>query len=328
MSLPTYKVAGALTIVAGLVTSLVVGLAPASAAVPQLEASYSTAVQGNPDPSGSVTFAQPTCKVDKVVVNITDTTGPGVGPGYAGIFYWLVSNRGTESQTSSPGNSLDSVDRLSSFTLSSKALALGETVNFTVKARLDTSVGSPQVVVIRSFTATRPNDCALPAANTAPGAPRGVRATPGNALAVVSWTAPASNGGSPTTGYTVTASPGGKIVTTTGATTATMTGLSNGTAFTFTVTATNKIGISPRSAPSNAVTPSAPSADPAAIVPLGSSRSACAATRNRYPAPRRRLTWRRRRRPVTPHRHRRRQCPRHRPRRWPARCRSRCGYRP
>lgn len=279
MSLPTYKVAGALTIVAGLVTSLVAGLAPASAAVPQLEASYSTAVQGNPDPSGSVTFVQPTCKVDKVVVNITDTTGPGVGPGFAGIFYWLVSNRGAESQT------LDSVDRLSSFTLSSKALALGETVNFTVKAQLDTPEGSPQVVGIHSFTATRPKNCALPTANTAPGAPRGVRATPGNALAVVAWTAPASNGGSLITRYTVTASPGGKSVTTTGATTATMTGLSNGTAFTFTVTATNKIGISPRSAPSNAVTPSAPSADPAAIIPLGAPRTGAGGASNSGDSP-------------------------------------------
>ena len=285
MSLPTYKVAGALTIVAGLVTSLVAGLAPASAAVPQLEASYVTAVQGNPDPSGSVTFVQPTCKVDKVVVNITDTTAPGVGPGYAGILYWLVSNRGAESQSSSPNNTFDSVDRLSSFTLSSKALALGETVNFTVKAQLDTPEGAPPVVVIRSFTATRPNDCALPTANTAPGAPTGVRATPGNALAVVAWTAPASNGGSPITRYTVTASPGGKSITTTGATTATMTGLSNGTAFTFTVTATNKIGISPRSAPSNAVTPSAPSADPAAIIPLGAPRTGAGGASNSGDSP-------------------------------------------
>ncbi len=39
---------------------------------------------------------------------------------------------------------------------------------------------------------------------TAPGAPTGVSATAGNSQASVSWTAPASNGGSAITGYTVT----------------------------------------------------------------------------------------------------------------------------
>jgi hypothetical protein len=57
---------------------------------------------------------------------------------------------------------------------------------------------------------------------TAPTAPTAVIAAAGNAQAVVSWTAPASDGGSPVTGYTVTAAPGGNTVTTTGATTATV----------------------------------------------------------------------------------------------------------
>jgi hypothetical protein len=82
-----------------------------------------------------------------------------------------------------------------------------------------------------------------------------VSATAGNASATVSWTAPA-NGGSTITGYTVTASPGGATATVSGSTlTATLTGLTNGQAYTFTVTATNAVGTSAPSSPSNSVTP-------------------------------------------------------------------------
>ena len=87
-----------------------------------------------------------------------------------------------------------------------------------------------------------------------PAAPTAVTAVAGNAKATVSWTAPA-NGGSAITRYTVTASPGGKTAITTGATTADVTGLTNGTAYTFTVTATNTWGTSSPSAPSSPVTP-------------------------------------------------------------------------
>jgi hypothetical protein len=91
-------------------------------------------------------------------------------------------------------------------------------------------------------------------AATVPGAPISVVATAGNTTAYVTWSAPSSNGGSPITGYTVTSSPGGLICTTTDATTCTVTGLTTGTSYTFTVTATNAVGTGPASAPSNAVT--------------------------------------------------------------------------
>lgn len=104
-----------------------------------------------------------------------------------------------------------------------------------------------------------PND-PPPAESSPPAEPEAVSATAGNAEATVSWTAPSDNGGSPITGYTVTSAPDGQICTTS-ETTCTVTGLSNGIEYTFTVVATNANGTGPASTPSNSVTPDADSDD-------------------------------------------------------------------
>ena len=91
-----------------------------------------------------------------------------------------------------------------------------------------------------------------------PGAPTGVKATAGSFQATVSWSAPASDGGSPVTGYVIT--PSGRSAFTVGTVTSyTVTGLSNGTAYTFKVAAKNAVGTG-AAATSNAVTPQAATA--------------------------------------------------------------------
>ncbi len=78
-----------------------------------------------------------------------------------------------------------------------------------------------------------------------PTAPTGVMVTVLNGGAQVSWTAPASDGGSPITGYTATASHGDQACTTTGVTTCTLTGLTNGRRYTVRVRAINARGGGP-----------------------------------------------------------------------------------
>src|ERR1039457_150806 len=81
-----------------------------------------------------------------------------------------------------------------------------------------------------------------------PQAPASVTAIPGDTTATVSWRVPASLDTGILTGYTATAVPGGITCTAAMATTCTITGLTNGTAYSITVVARTTVGDSGASA--------------------------------------------------------------------------------
>ena len=160
-------------------------------------------------------------------------------------------NTATSWPTASP-NRATSTTTSHTFT----GLTNGTAYNFRVSATNSAGTG----------TATSPVNATPAAAVTAPGAPTGLGATPGNTQVTLSWSAPSSNGGAAITGYRVewklstastwpTTSPNRATSTTTSHT---FTGLTNGTAYNFRVSATNSAGTGTASSPVNATPATTP----------------------------------------------------------------------
>jgi hypothetical protein len=87
---------------------------------------------------------------------------------------------------------------------------------------------------------------------TIPGAPTNVQAVPRHQSAIISWTLPASNGGDELTANKISVSPfviGAPFTASGSDTSFNVTGLTNGTAYTFTVWSVNTVGPGPASAP-------------------------------------------------------------------------------
>ena len=141
----------------------------------------------------------------------------------------------------------------------------------------DAAVGTGKAITISGYTAPSTNySLTQPTLSGAiiavvSGAPTIGAASAGNGQANVAFSAPSFTGGASITGYTVTSSPDG--ITTSGATSPiAITGLTNGTAYTFSVVATNSVGNSTSSSASNSVTPSSGPTVPDAPV-IGSATS-------------------------------------------------------
>jgi uncharacterized repeat protein (TIGR02543 family) len=142
-------------------------------------------------------------------------------------------------------------------------LTNGTAVTFTVRASngaytSDTSTASIAITPAR-----------------APDAPTASATTSNPGEAVVTVTAPANDGGSAITSYTVTSSPGGfTCLITPPGTSCTFTGLSDGVAYTFATTATNDVGTSSTGTASSAITPKNKPTPPTTITPAAGDAQA------------------------------------------------------
>ena len=195
-----------------------------------------------PGPAGAPTNVNATAGNQKITVSWSAPVNTG-----AGIDHYLA--------TASPGGQTCATADNTTFTCDITGLTAG--TSYTVSV----------VAVGGSGTGTSAASGTASAVPGPPGTPTAVSAVAGNTQATVSWTAPA--GGGAIASYTVTGSPGGTCTTLDGSTTSCIvTGLSNGTAYTFTVRANGvgATGNSTASSASTAVTPGMAPGAPTAVV--------------------------------------------------------------
>ena len=223
------------------------GALPLAPAVPRTSGPSTASNSVTPTPSTSaptVAPGSPAAIAGNASASVSFTTVTGAIPtGNSPIIdYTVTSNAGhTASGNGTP--------------IVVNGLTNGTAYTFTVRARNANGFGPAS-----STTSVTP---AAP-----PGAPTAVSALAGNLQATVSFLAPVDTGGRPIipNGYTVTSNTG---VTATGSgSPIVVPGLSNGTSYTFTVTATNAGTLpSPPGVPLTSV-PSTPSAPPTTLVGL------------------------------------------------------------
>ena len=143
-----------------------------------------------------------------------------------------------------------------SITFTATATAAGKATKSCVTKRLACSIRSLVNGVVYSVRVTARNSGGPSAPSTAvssivgvPGAPLSVHATAGTASATIKWAPPKASGVSHVTSYMATATPGGFSCSTTGARTCVISGLTTGTKYAITVTATNAYGTGAPSKP-------------------------------------------------------------------------------
>ncbi|WP_447402800.1 S-layer homology domain-containing protein [Lysinibacillus sp. fkY74-1] len=233
----------------------------------------------------TVTRAAPTYTIDTISNQMFPALTAGYTSGTQETKTLTIANTGTGSLANvSVAISGANADDFDITQPSATSLPSAGNTIFTVRAKDGLAVGTYTATVTVSATNLTPVTFTVTQevqANsvTAPDVPTNVLATPGDSYVRVSFDVPTNNGGSTITGYTVKVYVGGveqpmlaKIGT---LSPIIVTGLTNGTAYTFKVLATNIAGNSGESMASNVVTPVAPTApgQPTIPVPTPSSPS-------------------------------------------------------
>ena len=168
---------------------------------------------------------------------------PPASNGGSSVTGYVVGRDGTDAGSQGPiTRTVYSTARSATFT------NLRTTDRYTLSVQPTNSAGpGPIVTAVATFPAPTPD------------APTAVAATRGNASATVTWTAPARVGSSPITGYRVRRYSSTVLQATTtvasGARALVVTGLTNGSSYTFDVTAINAAGVGPASTVTPAVVP-------------------------------------------------------------------------
>ena len=199
------------------------------------------------EPTNEITISRviPINNNDSTIITYTLIGNQNIIDDTAYIFTVTANNKNGSSISSAPSNPIipaiipDTITGNSNFTY-------GTPYIFNVTAK---NINGPSIPS---------NDSNSIIISTIPDAPTTITGISENRQVIVSWNAPTNNGGSVIISYTVTSRPDGLIATTINGTTttATVTGLTNGVSYTFTVIATNINGNSLPSTPSSIIIPS------------------------------------------------------------------------
>lgn len=198
-------------------------------------------------------------------INVTPATVPGAptigsgtpGNGSATVSFTAPSSNGglpitSYTVTCAPAAGPAPTASASASPIAVSGLANGTSYSCTVVARNEVGPSAASGAVSVTPTAGGGGSASVP------GAPTIGTATAGNGQATITFTAPASNGGSPITSYTATCTANGQTTRTgtAAASPITVTSLTNGVNYACSVTATNAVGTSAPSS-SVSVTPTA-----------------------------------------------------------------------
>jgi|GEM_PF-2820109 len=214
---------------------VVPGLTPGHTYTFTITATNGTGTSAASSASAPVTIAAPPSSASNVVAT--------AGPGWTTVTWsrGASSPQGTRFTVRAVGD--PSISCISTYTTCTfYGLANGQSYSFEVVA--DNTQGTASAATSNPVTAV-----------ATPPAPTRVRAEAGHNSATISWSPTVVRGVALATSYVVTAVGNPSLTCTTSDTMCTMSGLTPGSSYTFTVEAINPAGPSPASMPSNTITP-------------------------------------------------------------------------